>query len=75
MQAYGMWRYSLWKQRRDRERIEERSAQLALEPLLLAERDRWVQQGGAIWGENCYSQVLFAMRMISKSPILADFKR
>merc|ERR1712018_1013848 len=40
VQAYGMWRYSLWKQRRDRERIEERSAQLALEPLLLAERDR-----------------------------------
>ena len=48
VQAFGLYRYSLWKHRRDRERIEERSAQLALEPLLLAERDRWVVKPGGL---------------------------
>merc|ERR1712088_489481 len=39
-QVYAFWAYSRWKQRTFRQRIEERAAQLALEPMMLAERDR-----------------------------------
>ena len=39
-QVFAWWGYNRWKQGLYRGRIEERAAALALEPMMLAERDR-----------------------------------
>ena len=46
MQVWAFYQYSRFKQRLMRGRIEERGAQLALEPMMLAERDRY--------GRSCF---------------------
>ena len=48
-QVYAFWAYSRWKQRTFRQRIEERAAQLALEPMMLAERDRYAERQKVVW--------------------------
>ena len=48
-QVYAFWAYSRWKQRTFRQRIEERAAQLALEPMMLAERDRYAERQKVAW--------------------------
>ena len=41
VQLYAIWRLQVCKEKWAREKIEDRAGQVALEPLLVAERDRY----------------------------------